>query len=249
MTRQGPKAMQCAEFEALLAEALDGRLSPAEMERLAAHAAECPLCAPAMTLAEQGRSLLRGLPEIEPPAYLVQKILNVTSEVAPEGAAEPQPAGQWSWNLRPFFAAVMQPRFGMSVAMAFFSVTLVLNVAGIKIGDLRYVDLRPSAVKSNVVKGYYETTGRVQRYYDNLRLVYQVQSTLRDLRNATQENEAQPQQKPQPQQQPQPPRPGSDTSEQEKREKNERYSVERPQVVMAAATERHMEFVEDRRNA
>lgn len=243
--------MPHAEFEAQLAEAIDGLLSPAEMERFRAHGAACQLCAPALKLAEQGRSLLRALPELEPPAYLVQKILNVTSEVAAR-AAEQSPEREWSFSLRPAFRAVLQPRFGMSFAMAFFSIMLVLNVAGVQLSDLRYVDLRPSAVKSNVVKTYYETSGRVTRYYENLRFVYQVQSTLRDLRNATSTQDEQPQQDQQQQKQQQQ-RPGSDTSEspreKDKQEKNERYSLERPAIQLARAPQHEFASMEDRRDA
>ena len=235
-----------AEFEALLTEAIDGLLRPAEMERLRAHAAQCQLCAPQMALAEQGRSLLRGLPELEPPAYLVQKILNVTSETAPQRVEE-KGARDWSFGLRPAFAAILQPRFGMSFAMAFFSIMLVLNVAGVQFSDIKNLDLRPSAVKNNVVKGYYETTARATRYYENLRFVYQVQSTLRDLRNAasTQEDEQQNQDQKKKQQQ----GPGSDTSEQEKREKNERYSLDRPAIQLADAPVQPIRSLEDRREA
>src|SRR3954447_2491402 len=193
----------CSEFEALLTEAIDGSLNAPEMEQFRGHAATCELCAPALALAEDGRTMLRALPTMEPPSYLLQKILNVTSEVAPR-AGEKKEARAWSAGFRPFFGAILQPRFGMSFAMAFFSVMLVLNVTGVKITDLRYVDLRPTAVRSSVVRGYYETTGRAQKYYENLRFVYQVQSALRDLRNATNtQDDTQQQQPPQPQQAPQ----------------------------------------------
>ena len=245
--------LTCSEFEALLTEAIDGSLSAPEMELFRSHAATCELCAPAMVLAEQGRTLLRALPEMEPPAYLVQKILNVTSEVAPRAGAKQEARG-WSGGVRPFFGAVMQPRFGMSFAMAFFSIMLMLNVTGVKISDLRYVDLRPSAVKSSMVRGYYETTGRAQKYYENLRFVYQVQSALRDLRNATNtQDDAQPQtQQPQPQQKQQP-KPGDNTSErpQEKQENNQRYSAERSPIQLASAptTEFRLCSGNDRRTA
>jgi hypothetical protein len=245
--------MTHAEFEALLAEAIDGLLGPAELARFRAHGSSCRLCAPALALAEQGRTWLRALPELEPPAYLVQKILNVTSEVAPQ-AVEEKPAREWSWSLRPAFRAVLQPRFGMSFAMAFFSIMLILNVAGVQFSDLKDVDLRPSAVRSNVVKGYYETTGRVTRYYENLRFVYEVQSTLRDLRNAASSQDEPASQPSQDQQQKdqQQPRPDSDTSESprenDKREKNERYSLDRPAIQLARAPQ-YESVLEDRRDA
>src|SRR3954467_15331108 len=114
--------MTCTDFEGLLAEAIDGTLTSGDMERFNAHAASCELCAPALALVQEGHGLLRGLPELEPPAYLLQKILNVTSEV-PARAVRKQEARGWT-GLRPFFGVVLQPRFGMSFAMAFFSVML-----------------------------------------------------------------------------------------------------------------------------
>ncbi len=227
--------MTCAEFEALLTEAIDGSLSPFDLELFRAHATACELCAPALALAEDGRAMLRALPGMEPPAYLLQKILNVTSEVAPRAGSKQEARGWFgrSAGLGPFFGAVLQPRFGMSFAMAFFSVMLMLNVAGVKVSDLRYVDLRPTAVRSSMVKSYYETTGRAQKYYENLRFVYQVQSALRDLRNATNTQDDTQQQQQQQQQQKQR-QPGDNTSDKEKQQ-NQRYSAERSPIQLASA--------------
>ena len=247
--RHNPGNIQCTEFEALLTEAIDGSLGAAEMERMRAHASTCELCAPAMALASEGRSMLRALPELEPPAYLLQKILNVTSEVAPRAGSRQEARG-WTAGLRPFFGAVLQPRFGMSFAMAFFSITLMLNVAGVKVSDVRYLDLRPAAVKSSMVRGYYETTGRAQKYYENLRFVYQVQSALRDLRNATNtQDDTQQQTQPQPQPQQPTKKPGN-TSDKEKQNNNQRYSAERSPIQLAASAPRS-EFCpsDDRRTA
>jgi hypothetical protein len=235
--------MTCTEFEALLTEALDGSLGAPEMERFRSHLGTCEQCGPLFALAQEGLTALRGLPEIDPPAYLVQKILNVTSEVP---ARVPQPrkteAGGW-FGMRPFFAAVMQPKFGMSFAMAFFSLMLVFNVTGVNLKDAANIDWRPGAMKTNVVKGYYETTARAQKYYENLRFVYEVQSTLRDLRNATSTEDQGGKQQPQQQQQQKQRRP-DDTSERPQ-EKNQRYSLGQPAVQLAAAS--GIRFRNDRR--
>ncbi len=236
--------MTCTEFEALLAEAVDGTLGAPEMERFRSHSGTCELCGPLFALAQAGHTALRELPELEPPAYLVQKILNVTSEV-PARVPQPKKAEAAGWfGLRPFIGAVMQPRFGMSFAMAFFSLMLVFNVTGVNLRDLGSVDWRPGAMKTNVVKGYYETTARVQKYYENLRFVYQVQSTLRDLRNATsdQGEKQQPQQQQQQKQQ----RHDDNTSERPQ-EKNQRYTLGQPAVQLAAAPQ--IRFRNDRRIA
>jgi hypothetical protein len=73
----------------------------------------------------------------------------------------------------------------MTGAMALFSVSLSLNLAGVKLGDLRHLDLRPSALKEQATMKYYETTSRVVKYYENIRLVYEVESRLQELKRAT----------------------------------------------------------------
>lgn len=228
--------MPCGEFEALITEAIDGALDGPQMERFRGHAASCAACGPLFAHARAGHLWLKGLEEVEPPAYLVQKILNVTTEL-PARAEERQPAAAvrvrgWLAGLRPSVGVMLQPKFGMSFAMAFFSITLVLNIIGVKLSDLRHVDLRPSSVQRNLVRGYNETTAKVERYYQNLRFVYEVQSTLRDLREATTEAPAQPQ--PQ-QQQPQPTRPQDDNTSEKPEQKNQHYSLEKPAIQLAAA--------------
>ena len=68
----------------------------------------------------------------------------------------------------------------MSFGMAFFSITMLLNVAGFHIADLKHVDLSARGIQ----KTYYATEARVVRYYENIRLVYEIESRLRDLRRA-----------------------------------------------------------------
>jgi hypothetical protein len=74
----------------------------------------------------------------------------------------------------------MQPRFAMSFGMAFFSITLVLNVTGVKLSSLRAADLRPSAIK----RSYYEASGKLVKYYENIRFVYELETKVRDLKRA-----------------------------------------------------------------
>src|SRR5512140_74700 len=193
--------MQCIEFEALLADAIDGALEAPRMDTFKAHAAGCPDCGPLFAQAQAGLSWLRSLPEIEPPRHLVHNILAATSGVE---TAEERVAARRSWPQRfadwvrpvlvPAWATVRQPRFAMSFGMAFFTLSLVLNISGLKLRGLRHVDLRPVALQNTASRGYYETRGKVVRYYENMRLVYELQSRVRDLRNATRPEEQPPQQ-------------------------------------------------------
>ena len=46
--------MQCAEFEALLSDALDGKLSPPKLNSFHDHRKQCQLCGPMFAEAESG---------------------------------------------------------------------------------------------------------------------------------------------------------------------------------------------------
>jgi hypothetical protein len=81
----------------------------------------------------------------------------------------------------PVVAAARQPRFAMSFGMAFFTLSVSLSLAGVRISDLRHLDLRPSAIRRN----YYETSGRVVKYYENIRFVYEIQARVRQFKEAT----------------------------------------------------------------
>lgn len=229
--------MQCIEFEALLADAIDGALEAPRMASFEAHAAGCPECGPLLAETRAGLSWMKTLQEAEPPRNLVHNILVATTG---RETAEERAAARRSWLQRlmdrtcsilvPTWATVRQPRFAMSFGMAFFSLSLVLNVTGLKLRDLRYLDLRPSAIRANATRGYYETEAKVVRYYENIRLVYELQSRVRDLRNATRSDDQQQQQQ-QPQQRKDKNRDNDTSGQPEKR--NQYYSADQTGTLLA----------------
>jgi len=179
--------MPCSEFDLLLSDALDGVLSGAGLDRFEAHARACKTCGPLLAEAEAGRQWLEGLTEVEPPARLVPSILASTMGVDTQRLRSttraPQPRISWLEHvqasfLEPIWAIVRQPRFAMSFGMAFFALSVSLTMAGVKPADLRQISLRPSAIRHT----YYNTQARVVRYYDNVRLVYEVQAAVRGIK-------------------------------------------------------------------
>jgi hypothetical protein len=84
---------------------------------------------------------------------------------------------------------LMQPRLAMTAAMAFFSIALTLNLTGVHLSDLRASDFKPSSIK----RTFYETNARVVRTFDNMRVVYELESRVRALQsNAQNENPVPP---------------------------------------------------------
>lgn len=190
MAGETKNGMQCAEFDALLNEALDATLTGPRLESFQAHARVCAVCGPLFVEADAGRRWMKSLVEVEPPAHLVHNILLATTGYESQRTtAGSRAKASWAdaitgW-LRPVFAPVLsmsrQPRFAMSFGMAFFSLSISLSLAGVKVSDVRHVDLRPSAIK----RTYYETTGRVVKYYENIRFVYEIESRVREFKRVT----------------------------------------------------------------
>ena len=192
--------MQCSEFDALLSQAIDGTLSGERLTAFEAHGRGCQLCGPLLREAEAGHSWLKSLPEAEPPADLVTNILLRTTGVVAGRSHRPARPSAVTWMDRvrewagtiasPVVAVARQPRFAMSFGMAFFTLSVSLSLAGVRLGDLRHVDLRPSAIRRN----YYETSGRVVKYYENIRFVYEIQARVRQFKEATAPTPAPPEQ-------------------------------------------------------
>lgn len=187
------RTLRCDEWENLLADALDGTLSVADQAAFTRHQNECALCAQMFKETDQGKAWMQYLTvEPEVPADLLGKILARTSEPAgtgvPAGVAAPGrslPARPWRRMVLPAVRQVMEPRLMMTAAMAFFSIALTLNLTGIKVTQLRMEDLQPSRLRANLTRTFYSTNEQVTKYYENLRVVYEMESRVRELRRAT----------------------------------------------------------------
>lgn len=191
MSNRYQAEMQCSQFESLLADALD-RALPAELEAaFAAHGEGCPACGPMLAEAREGMLLLRSLPELDPPKNLTHNILAATTHAArPATQAAPQAAPVkpgWQERLRAFspsLAGMMHSRFVTSFCMAFFSLSLTLTLMGVRVTDLAKIDWHPTALRKSVVLQYTQVEAKVQRYYDNMRLVVELESRVRGLKRA-----------------------------------------------------------------
>ncbi len=191
------RVLQCEEWEALLADALDGTLPAEDAAAFHQHSGLCPSCGPLLTEAEQGQQWLRFLHE-EPqvPGDLVTKILDRTSgaavgELAVAGAMQPIPARVvpfWQ-RVAPVGRALGSSRLMMTAAMAFFSIALTLNLAGVRLTAVRVSDLKPSALRNSVTRQFFSANARVHQYYDSLRVVYEFESKVRELRRDVESEE------------------------------------------------------------
>jgi len=86
-----------------------------------------------------------------------------------------------AYGFRSIGHTLLQPRLAMTAAMAFFSIALTLNLTGVHLSNLRASDLKPSSI----LRSAYDAKARVVRYSDNLRVVYELESRVRDLQRSS----------------------------------------------------------------
>ena len=140
-----------------------------------------------------------------------------------------RPAGRF--NLRAIGQAMLQPRLAMTAAMAFFSIALTLNLTGVHLNELKASDLKPV----NLERSFSDANARAVRYYENLRVVYELESRVRDLQHANDnDSPSAPSSAPEGGSQPEPqkpkqerPKPNSGTSQ--------RQTLSLPEIKLAAA--------------
>ncbi len=203
-----PASPACGLWETQLTDALDGLLSPQDEAAFNAHMGGCAACTELFDEARRGREWLQFLsPEPEMSEGLLDRILATTGPghrtfhepIAALGAGVIAPGMVISAWQRPGFMGQVrrwaEPRLLMTAAMAFFSIALTLNLAGVRLTDLKLASLRPTAVRAFMERRLTMASVPIIRYYDHLRFVYEVQSTMRELRGQTGDSENNQQQK------------------------------------------------------
>lgn len=202
-----PSSPACGQWETLLADALDGTLRPEDEATFSSHMAGCTACTALFEEARRGREWLDFLSaEPDLPEGLLDRILAQTGPGQTSGyglMAEGVPATvagvplavvtpRWQ---RPGFMGMVrrfaEPRLMMTAAMAFFSVALTLNMTGVKLTRLRLSDLKPTAVRSFLERRVSMASTPIVRYYDHLRLVYEVQARVRELKRSSEAEQPQ----------------------------------------------------------
>jgi hypothetical protein len=200
-----PNSPACGLWETLLADALDGLLRPEDEATFSSHMAVCPSCTALFEESRRGREWLEFLsPEPEVPEGLLDKILaqtgpGHTSEYKLATAGNVVPIAIPAWQRPGMMGRIRrfaEPRLLMTAAMAFFSIALTLNMTGVKLTDLRLSNLRPTAVRSFMERRLTMASTPIIRYYDHLRLVYEVESRMQEIRRKTQTQQQQQQTQP-----------------------------------------------------
>jgi anti-sigma factor RsiW len=171
--------MNCAELEILICDYVDGTLDAAHRAEVEAHLAECELCAELARDSAAAVRFMERAADVEPPPELVTRIL---FDAPWHKGANPTEGRRW---INAIFSPFQHPRFVMSMAMSVLSLSLMFN----SVRQLRPQDLEPARVWAGIEDRAVRTWARTVKFYDNLKVVYQMQSLLHEWQQQDEEEQ------------------------------------------------------------
>ncbi len=169
--------MNCADLEILLCDYVDGTLAADARADLERHVAGCRACAEMARDVAAAVSFMERAEEVQPPPELLTRIL---FELPSAHNARPRKKGSVRAWFRQWLQPVLQPRFAMGFAMTILSFSLIGKFAGISPRQLTLDDLKPAKVWQALDDRIYRGWQRTVKFYENIRLVYEVQTQLRE---------------------------------------------------------------------
>jgi hypothetical protein len=172
--------MNCAEFEVLLADSIDGALAApgreAERNAFAHHLETCEECA---AMAKEVRSALAFMDlaaEPEVPQPLVGRILHATNS---GWELKLRSGGIRGWINRAF-RPILRPRFVMGAMLTFMSLTMLTRCAGGPKNTLTAADLDPVRLWSSLESRGHRVWDRTVKGYESMRVVYEIRNQISD---------------------------------------------------------------------
>lgn len=169
--------MNCADLEALMCDYVDGTLRPAEKAVVERHLSECVACAALARDAAAAVTFVERAADVEPPPELVTRIL---FQIPTHQQTRSQPLAGLGKLLGRLAHPILRPRFAMGMAMTILSFSMLGRFAGISPRQLTPADLHPVKVWQALDDRVHRAWERARKFYASLRVVYEVQSQLRE---------------------------------------------------------------------
>ena len=168
--------MTCAELEILLCDYVDGTLRGEERTALDSHLAGCSACAELAKDVAGVTAFIETVAPAEPPAELLTRILHEL----PTGRPAAEKRSWWRKWFGGWVHGLLQPRYVMGMAMTVLSFSMIAKFAHIEPRQLRPADLDPVKIWASIDDRSHRMWDRTMKYYDNLRLVIEIQSRLKE---------------------------------------------------------------------
>ena len=164
--------MNCADLEISICDYVDGTLSEAGKTGVERHLAECPGCAELARDSAAAVAFMERAAGVEPPPELITRILFD----APWSKGNAKPAAWRKW-VSAALSPILQPKFAMGMAMTILSLSMLFRF--VSPAPLTVKDWRPAAIRDSIRNQTQYVWERGVKFYENLKIVYQIQNTLR----------------------------------------------------------------------
>ena len=161
------------ELAHLASDYLEGTLDSVRRAEAQSHLDKCASCREMISGLERVLGFCSAAEDLEPPPWMVQRIL-----LATVGERKPSFGERLAKMLRP----TLQPRLAYGLAMAVFSVTIILHAAGVNVREMTLADLNPATWAHRADATGHLLIGRAEKFYYDLRVVYEIESRLKQLR-------------------------------------------------------------------
>jgi anti-sigma factor RsiW len=161
----------CDLVEARLSDYLEGLLQGPELAEFEAHANSCADCAPLVASVRSLVGEMHTMEELEAPPRLVYAILDQT--LGPR-----ETVTGWEAFLQ-MIRGLATPKFAYGVASILATLIIVVSSLGFSFRNPKLADLRPTNIYRNADRQVHLVYARSVKYVSDLRVVYEIQSRLR----------------------------------------------------------------------
>jgi anti-sigma factor RsiW len=157
----------CEQTEAHLSDYLDGFLQPAEQAAFDLHVNACERCTPLVAGVSHMLGSLHSMEQVEPSPQLVGFILTAT-------------LGTQSWRkAKGWLRTLTSPRFVYSAVSVAATFAVILVSSGYLSRKPKLADFAPAAIYHNADRQAHRAYARSTKFISDLRVVYEIQSRLR----------------------------------------------------------------------
>ncbi|HET7100063.1 MAG TPA: zf-HC2 domain-containing protein [Terriglobia bacterium] len=170
------------ELENLASDYLEGQLSQARRAEVEKHLAGCAACREVVADVRLVMEMCQSAEEVMAPPWLVARIRFATMGEGRTGITE---------QVNALLHAIWHPRFAYGVAMTVFSLSLIINISGINLRRLNTHDLNPATWVYRANRAGHLLYARAERFYDDLRIVYEIESRFHNARSENDDQEKQ----------------------------------------------------------
>jgi hypothetical protein len=161
------------ELSNLASDYLDGTLDALRRAEVEVHLASCGGCRELIDDVRFAVATCRSAEEQEPSPWLISRILAATA-----GERKPSLGARLVAWLRPLW----RPQVAYGVSMAVFSLSFVLFAARVNLRGVRVEAVNPAGWFHKADSRGHMLMARAEKFYYDLRFVYEIQSVLHDLR-------------------------------------------------------------------